>query len=116
MSEPSDDPPPVVAAGGVAAAQKHYAAAQRDHTDQSAKELARLKERVARSAARLSAVDKETKRKDWTASYRAWDEWEDPEEMEELERAQRTQVEAARKRSSYGGCSHDHSAERAVCV
>merc|ERR1719238_44459 len=76
--------------------------------------LERLKQRAAASAERLASVDRESKRRDWTASYRAWDEWEDPEEVEDLERAAQAKADNAARRAAFAGCSHDHSAERAV--
>ena len=100
--------------GGLHSATAAVAAKQAAAAASETEELAKRRRRAEASAARLAAVDKESKRKDWTANYRAWDEWEDPEEVEELERAAQAKSESAAKRAQYGGCSHDHSAERAV--
>jgi len=102
--------------GSLHGASKAAAAKQVAATADEQLKLERLKQRAAASAERLASVDRESKRRDWTASYRAWDEWEDPEEVEDLERAAQAKADNAARRAAFAGCSHDHSAERAVYV
>ena len=102
--------------GGLHAASHTAAAKQASAAAKQGDDISRLRRRVEASAERLAAVGADERRRDWTATYRAWDEWEDPEMVAELERAARAKVESASKRAAFAGCSHDHSAERAVCV